>query len=373
MKKYLEWGDVQRQLTARVARGEEPCGFLQGIKDLWEQGVYHEAEELPKVSFDRWDCEDLDELERLLDSTPVDVTRFETGLKDSKPVARTGKRFLHALSIEGVPIRIAVDQAMGLHAHSVFRMVYIAKGRGTLVTEDSSCALEEHTVCILSPGFYHDAVAEEGCIMLSIAMTDDTLEETLYRVLEPENVLSDFFRGGLGGNLGGCLLLRPRDPAHILSIFRRLLHEGYTKEEYSKNIYISMLQILFAVLLRDSTGYELERPRSRGRTAIPMLTVLKYIQAHYHETSLEEVAERFHYSPSHLSKQLKAATGRSYVELVRDLRIREAKLLLADTDLPMDQVAEQAGFDSRVHFYRTFRSCTGMTPGDWRRQSGGGR
>ena len=100
-----------------------------------------------------------------------------------------------------------------------------------------------------------------------------------------------------------------------------------------------------------------------------MLSVLKYIQTHYKETSLNAVAELFHYEPSYLGKQIKTATGKNYTDIVKTLRIEESKRLLRFTELSMDEVAAQAGYDSREHFYRTFRSIEGVTPGQYRKKA----
>lgn len=364
MKCYLQWGQVQRHLNEQVEQGKAPCSFYDAVRALWEAGIYQVAEELPVVSFEAWNVDDLDELERLMDNTPVDLSHF---FRNFEQKARSKPAFMHALKLEGAPIRIAVNQAMGQHAHSVFRILYVMRGQAQLLFGSEKRILPENTVCIIAPNFYHDLVAEPGCLMLSIALNDETVEETLYALLKQDNVISDFFRSGLGGGRSGYLLFHLKQIRQIRSIYQGILHECYTKGEYSKAIYMDYLQILFAMLLRCGTGVEsIHSIPMQG--ALPMLSVLKYIQANFRDVTLSQVAELFHYEPSYLGKQIKACIGRNYTDIIQELRINEAKALLEATDLSMDEIAEQAGYDSRVHFFRSFRAVVGVTPGQYRKK-----
>lgn len=47
-------------------------------------------------------------------------------------------------------------------------------------------------------------------------------------------------------------------------------------------------------------------------------------------------------------------------------RIRRAEELLASSALPIDSIAERAGFGTRVTFFRAFKRSTGMTPDEFR-------
>ncbi|WP_240334231.1 helix-turn-helix domain-containing protein [Sphingobium estronivorans] len=49
-------------------------------------------------------------------------------------------------------------------------------------------------------------------------------------------------------------------------------------------------------------------------------------------------------------------------------RIMCAQRLLADTALPLVQVALECGFSDQAHFTKAFSKAAGMTPARWRRQ-----
>ena len=366
MKKFLYWGEVQQRLNAHAAQTGTCYSFYDAVKELWEEGTFHETQELPAVSFAEWNVDDLDELERLLDHTPVDLNHFFHRFRSDMNARSVVK---YALKLESSPIRIARNQVMGLHTLSAFELLYVVRGQAQLILGSKSQPLLENTLVILSPQLLHDVAVDSDCLLLSIALTEQTMEGTLYKLLRQENVLSEFFHSGFGGTDSSYLMFTPDSPRQILSLFRGILHECYTRTDYSKVVYDNYLEILFALLLRQRADYESQTASRQQQGAVHMLNVLKYLQDNYSTISLQRLAELFHYEPSYLGKQIKASTGKNYTELIRELRINETKHLLQTTELSMDEIAEQVGYDSRVHFFRTFRAAMGITPGEYRKQN----
>ena len=50
-------------------------------------------------------------------------------------------------------------------------------------------------------------------------------------------------------------------------------------------------------------------------------------------------------------------------------RMERARALLAGTDLPINQVAEQSGFADATYFYRAFKKANGVTPNVYRQNN----
>ncbi|MBY8850498.1 helix-turn-helix domain-containing protein [Saccharothrix sp. MB29] len=83
--------------------------------------------------------------------------------------------------------------------------------------------------------------------------------------------------------------------------------------------------------------------------------------------SVRAPADRIGVTPGHLTEVVKAATGRTPSQLVREARTREAQRLLARTDLSVRQVAGRVGFADPAYFCRFFRREAGTSPGEFRR------
>jgi AraC-like DNA-binding protein len=102
--------------------------------------------------------------------------------------------------------------------------------------------------------------------------------------------------------------------------------------------------------------------------------VVQYVYDHYLEPlSLTALSEQFHMHPAGLSTQFGEVLGIHFVDFLHELRIRHACSLLISSDLPISQVAYEAGFSSYPTFSRTFLRIKGMSPRQYREQQGRGR
>src|SRR5690606_7646504 len=70
-----------------------------------------------------------------------------------------------------------------------------------------------------------------------------------------------------------------------------------------------------------------------------------------------------------LTRASLAATGRTAKQLVDDRVALEAKRLLAESDLPVAEIAARLSFSEATYFCRFFARIVGMSPGQFRAES----
>ena len=87
------------------------------------------------------------------------------------------------------------------------------------------------------------------------------------------------------------------------------------------------------------------------------------------EYSVDQLARELNMSSSQLYRKITALTGRSAIKLLRKIQIDRTKELLANTDLPISDIAYQNGFKDPAYFTRVFTAETGMTPSSFRENS----
>ena len=93
----------------------------------------------------------------------------------------------------------------------------------------------------------------------------------------------------------------------------------------------------------------------------------RYISEHLDaDLSLEVLAREIHYSPSYLSRTFKLHTGGSLSSYVKKARIERAKLLLANTDYQVQEIAKKVGMPKINTFGTVFKSETGLSPTQYR-------
>ena len=95
--------------------------------------------------------------------------------------------------------------------------------------------------------------------------------------------------------------------------------------------------------------------------------VLAYMETHLSERlTRDDLARRAHLHPGSFDRAWRTAYGASPLTLLRDLRLRRARLLLERTDDTLDAIAQQCGLGEATHFSRVFRAHVGQSPGQWR-------
>ena len=74
-------------------------------------------------------------------------------------------------------------------------------------------------------------------------------------------------------------------------------------------------------------------------------------------------------STSRFSSIFKEATGRTFTEVLIEVRIRNAKRLLRQTSLRNYEIAEKVGFSDPHYFSHVFKKMTGKTPKEYAREN----
>ena len=82
--------------------------------------------------------------------------------------------------------------------------------------------------------------------------------------------------------------------------------------------------------------------------------------------SLEEIASHAHLNPQYFSVLFKRETGESVVDYLTNLRIEQAKTLLKETLLPINELAQTVGYEDPDYFSRVFRKRCGISPRQYR-------
>jgi len=95
--------------------------------------------------------------------------------------------------------------------------------------------------------------------------------------------------------------------------------------------------------------------------------VVRHIEEHYAEPiTLGSMAELVYLNASYLSSLFKTRLGRSFVEILTEVRVREASGRLLHTDDKIASIAYETGFSNIRHFNRVFKAETGRTPKEFR-------
>jgi AraC-like DNA-binding protein/quercetin dioxygenase-like cupin family protein len=83
--------------------------------------------------------------------------------------------------------------------------------------------------------------------------------------------------------------------------------------------------------------------------------------------SIAEIARELRVSPTSAKELFRKAFGTGIIAYHNQLKIWQAKRLLADHSLTVDQVSRKLGFSSHSYFSQVFQQHTGRSPSEFRR------
>ncbi len=89
---------------------------------------------------------------------------------------------------------------------------------------------------------------------------------------------------------------------------------------------------------------------------------------HTEPVRISALAETVHLTERTLLRRFKQATGKTPTAYLQALRMEHAKRLLESSLESVDAIAGMVGYGDAPAFFRVFKDCTGLTPGEYRRR-----
>lgn len=159
-------------------------------------------------------------------------------------------------------------------------------------------------------------------------------------------------------------LLKADDPERYIQILQILFDENKKNQQSRFNLVPIYLLSLFSEL-----KHQIQFQKVQAKNASTYITQ-RYKNALseliYEKKSVQEFADYLAISANHLHKCVKATTGKSAHELLEDMRILEAQVLLKQTNLSIGEIAFKIGKFDPSDFSRFFKSKVKTTPIQYR-------
>ncbi len=96
--------------------------------------------------------------------------------------------------------------------------------------------------------------------------------------------------------------------------------------------------------------------------------VLNWLRRHYAENvTLDKASRAVGAAPSSIVQHLRRETHKSFHRHLIEIRVAEAKKMLACTQMEISRIADICGFSDQSHFTRVFKAHINLTPGHFRR------
>lgn len=265
---------------------------------------------------------------------------------------------------------------MALHDHDFIELAIVVKGHHTHYI---SCPDGTTLQYSLRPGnMYIISLREQHRYWLdtprhtseviNIIFSPRALQYLDYPVLEEkrlEKLVYDLLAAPVALRCGPDVLLDPAECRQFHELALMLKKFACSDFPYRTEAVAHLFCSLMALSMR---------PYLKLASAIPstsnddILRLIGYLEQHYNEPlPLEQLADLFFCSVSHLTHQFRLYTGESIGAYILRRRLLKACHLLEHSELSVTEIAKRVGFGDPCYFSRTFRRAVGLSPRDYRR------
>ena len=257
-----------------------------------------------------------------------------------------------------------------MHNHNFYEMAYVYKGRCTNYFENNQFETKEGEILLLNPTVYHDicTTSPNDCIV-NILFNPELFETAMLPMLSNNHLMLNFFAKYTYqiGKSSDYLHFHPSNDPTIYQTLDSLVMEYFEKSVFYENICQSLLMILLSRLTVSYCKQIGLNPDNQEQDSV-IISLLGYMQEHCIDTSLEQVADHFHYSTTHISRLLKKHTGKGFIEIMQNFKLEKIKSYLSDTDFTVENISQIMGYNDVNYLYKIFKNKYGITPNEYRKQ-----
>lgn len=255
------------------------------------------------------------------------------------------------------------------HRHDFIEINYVLKGQLSEWVGEDKLNLVEGELLLLNQHVEHElSVCDTGDLIVNFII-DPKFFDHMFQDLQLEsasNSISNFLMSGLFNptKKGSYLYYKIKDVETIQVKILAMIEEMLNRDIFSEARLKFQMGLLLIELMEHASSVVSATDRIYEQQQL--LHVLNYIENNFRNARLDEIAENLRVNSYQLSKQVKKWTNKTFIILLQERRIREAKELLFKSDALIEDIAHAIGYENLSYFYRLFKQQVGVTPREYR-------
>lgn len=252
------------------------------------------------------------------------------------------------------------------HTHNYVEVVYMCSGRTRHIVNGSELILETGELLFLSPNAVQEIFpASEPDIAVNFIILPEFFDRSLDMLGDGSSLIRNFLIECLknGSQEIPYLHFKVADALPIQNLIENLIWLLLHEQNHKISLNQTTMGLLFLHLMNLTDKAEIGKDHLKQEL---MLMVFRYIDNHYRDGELSDLAESLSYDLYWLSRMIKKATGRTYTQLLQEKRLGQAAWLLQNTSLPVTDICLDVGYHNFSYFYKIFRGKYRMSPLEFR-------
>lgn len=249
------------------------------------------------------------------------------------------------------------------HSHDFVEIVYMCSGSTTHIVNGTEIILDEGELLFLCQGAEQEILpAKADDIAVNFMVLPEFFDGAIQMMGEEDTPLKRFVVDSLKNDSSGngYLHFKVSDVLPVQNLVENLIWTLIHDTPNKRNINQTTMGLLFLQLINHT-----DRLTAQENEDI-IVKVLRYIEENYRNGSLTELCELIHYDISVLSRIIKSRTGKTYTGLVQEKRLSQACFMLKNTNMDIDEIAVQIGYENLSFFYRLFKEKYSISPRKYR-------
>ncbi|SFL45572.1 AraC-like ligand binding domain-containing protein [Gracilibacillus orientalis] len=245
------------------------------------------------------------------------------------------------------------------HLHQDYEIFYLLEGEKVFLINGEKFVAIKDTIMLIDKNILHKTIVNDHKYQRIVLNFRDCF------LLEDDQILlSTLFKRG-------PLMLSVKNPTTFQMILEKMLEE-YHMDNTGGDRYLQLLLSQFLIeckrlICSHTSMSEYSKATCNQHELIDGM--ITYINERFHQDiTLSILADKFFLHEQSISKLFKQSIGCSFTEYMNAVRITEAKRLLTETNLKINQITKKVGYTNHVHFWRIFKKFTGMSPNNYREQ-----
>lgn len=252
------------------------------------------------------------------------------------------------------------------HTHNYVEVIYMCSGSMRHIINGNEVVLKAGELLFLNQHARQEIdPAGQDDIAANFIILPEFFDYVLRMMDSSENMLREFVVDCLKGEgeSASYLHFKVADVLPVQNLVENLIWTIMNKLPNKRSINQATMGLLFLQLMNQIERVETDEMNKDQRL---IMTVLSYIEEHYRDGELMELAEELNYDLCWMSRKIKLTMGKSYTELVQEKRLSQAAYLLTNTAMSVMDVGFAVGYENVSYFHRIFRERYGMTPRKYR-------
>jgi AraC-like DNA-binding protein len=252
------------------------------------------------------------------------------------------------------------------HKHNYVEVIYMCKGQTHHIINGDEVTLQEGELLFLNQNATQEILPAGGNdIAVNFIILPEFFDKSLLMIGEEENLIHDFIIGCLRGEDDqiSYLHFKVAEVLPIQNLVENLIWTIRNNQQNKRNINQVTMGLLFLQLMNHTDKVTTGKNHKEQDL---MLTVLRFIEEHYKDGKLSDLAEELHYDLYWLSRIIKKLTKKNFTELVQTKRLNQAAYLLTSSKLTVAEIGLAVGYDNLSYFHRIFREKYSVSPKQYR-------